>query len=178
MPPPGNLLKSHGWRRLARTGSAYRHFLLGWGSRQRGQVLTGNSRVGSIARTATATEDNGRTDCSFSPRQPQPQAQLLLQFQAQAQAQVRLAGRDRVQESHIHQPVLPLLLIGAVSGFGRPLYPLNPAGGWVGGSTGLPHPPPVRPYAYDLTGEFPVRVQLPALLKSDPEDEPPEPPND
>ena len=36
-----------------------------------------------------------------------------------------------------------------------------------------PYPPELRPYAYDLTGEFPVRVQLPALLKSEPENEPP-----
>jgi hypothetical protein len=36
-----------------------------------------------------------------------------------------------------------------------------------------PYPPELRPYTYDLTGEIPVRVDLPVLLKSEPENQPP-----
>ena len=36
-----------------------------------------------------------------------------------------------------------------------------------------PYPPELLPYDYDLTGDFPVRVPLPVLLKSEPENQPP-----
>lgn len=36
-----------------------------------------------------------------------------------------------------------------------------------------PYPPELRPYTYGLTGEIPVRVDLPVLLKSEPENQPP-----
>ena len=36
-----------------------------------------------------------------------------------------------------------------------------------------PYPPELRPDTYDQTGEIPIRVDLPVLLKSEPENQPP-----